>query len=107
MAATISRKKRLPAAKPEARLVLGPDSAGIILTPAEFEDGWRYELIYGVLLVTPVPLESEADPNEELGHLLRSYRENHPEGKALDKTLPDRYVKTGDNRRKPDRMIWA
>ena len=53
-------------------LQLGPDANGMLITPAEFdgaecEAGWRYELIRGVLIVTPAPLEEERDPNEELG----------------------------------------
>jgi Uma2 family endonuclease len=74
---------------------------------ADFEEGWCYELIHGVLVVSPIPLESEADPNEELGHLLRSYKETHPQGSALDKTLSERYVRTYPNRRRADRVIWA
>jgi Uma2 family endonuclease len=91
---------------------LGPDSAGARLTPrqfdrAEFEDGWRYELINGALIVSPIPSEQESDPNEDLGHLLRTYQETHPEGKALDKTLPERIVVTGENRRRADRVVWC
>jgi Uma2 family endonuclease len=99
-------------AKRGNKLAFGPDSAGIVLTPvefdrADFEDGWRYELVNGVLLVTPIPLESEANPNEELGRLLRNYQVDHSEGKALDSTLPERIVKTGPNRRRADRIIHA
>lgn len=90
----------------------GPCSAGIPMTPEEFDradfvEGWRYELINGVLVVTPVPLNNEVDPNEELGHLLRQYRDQHPQGQALDTTLFEREVKTGPNRRRADRVIWA
>ena len=90
----------------------GPASNGTMVTPrefdrAEFEDGWRYELYNGVLVVTPLPLLNEADPNEELGRLLRNYQKDHPEGKALDVTFQERIVKTGDHRRRPDRVIWA
>jgi Uma2 family endonuclease len=91
--------------------LFGPDSAGTRMTPrefdrAEFVEGWRYELINGVLVVTPIPLESEADPNEELGHWLRSYRENHPQGAVLSATLQERTVRTAQNRRRADRVIW-
>jgi len=89
----------------------GPDSAGTLMTPrefdrAEFAEGWRYELIHGVLVVTPIPLESERDPNGELGHLLRSYRDSYP-GASLDATLFEHTVRTGANRRRADRVIWA
>jgi Uma2 family endonuclease len=92
---------------------LGPASAGVPMTPEEFDavDEWdenyRYELIHGVLVVSPLPLEQEADPNDDLGYLLRHYRRNHPQGSALDKTLPERFVRTQTSRRRADRVIWA
>src|SRR5207244_9034393 len=51
--------------------------------------------------------EEERDPNEELGHLLRTYQESHPKGAALNKTLSEQTVATGENRRRADRVIWA
>jgi Uma2 family endonuclease len=48
----------------------------------------------------------ERDPNEELGHWLRNYKETHPEGKIPDKTLPEQTVRTKKNRRRADRLIW-
>ena len=91
---------------------LGPDSAGIVMTPrefdqADFEEGWRYELIDGRLIVSPIPSEKESDPNDELGSWLRVYRSSHAQGHALDATLPEHIVKTGKNRRRADRLIWA
>jgi len=92
---------------------LGPASAGVLMTPEEFDaveewdDTYRYELIHGVLVVSPLPLEQEADPNEVLGYLLRRYREDDPRGSALDKTLPERHVRTETSRRRADRVIWA
>ena len=73
---------------------LGPRDAGVPMTldefeTADYEPGFRYELIHGVLVVTPSPLEEERDSNEELGHWLRNYRESHPQGAALDLTLPE------------------
>ena len=81
------------------RLPLGPDSSGACLTPAEFdaaefEEGWRYELIHGVLVVSPPPLRKERDPNDELGYWLRRYQESHPQGRAMDATLPEETVVT-------------
>jgi Uma2 family endonuclease len=94
------------------KAIIGPGANGTMMTPrefdqAEFEEGWRYELINGVLIVSPIPSEKEADPNDELGYWLRKYQEEHPKGKALDKTLPERTIKTGKNRRRADRVIWA
>jgi Uma2 family endonuclease len=92
--------------------LFGPASAGTLMTPREFDradfvEGWRYELIHGVLVVSPIPLENEADPNEELGYWLRMYRGSHSQGSALDATLYEHTVKTGKNRRRVDRVIWA
>jgi Uma2 family endonuclease len=92
--------------------IVGPDTSGILMTPAEFdraefEEGWRYELINGVLIVSPIPSLSEADPNEYLGHLLWKYQEEHPKGSNLDFTAPERTINTKRNRRRVDRAIWA
>src|SRR5690349_15435896 len=95
------------------KLKIGPASAGLLMTPEEFDaitdydDRYRYELIRGVVVVNPIPSEAEGDPNEELGHLLRSYKETHPQGAALDKTLFERYLRTHDSRRRADRVIWT
>lgn len=92
---------------------LGPELNGIAMTVEEFDvvaesdDLYQYELIHGVLIVNPIPSEQESDPNEELGHLLRKYGEDDPHGSVLDVTLPERYVQTGENRRRADRVIWA
>ncbi len=91
---------------------LGPRDAGRPMTLDEFEDGdyelgHRYELIHGVLIVTPSPLEEERDANEELGYWLRYYQDTHPEGKALDLTLPEHNLRTLTQNRRCDRAIWA
>jgi Uma2 family endonuclease len=84
----------------------------LLLTPAEFDRarfrrGWRYELINGVLVVSPSPSRKERDPNEELGYLLRKYQDDHPQGSALDLTLHEETIEGPQNRRRPDRAIWA
>lgn len=92
---------------------IGPDSAGLSMTPEEFDsieeydDNYRYELIDGVLVVNPIPLEGESGPNELLGGLLFGYREYHEHGKSLDRTLQERFVRTTNSRRRADRVIWA
>lgn len=96
----------------EMTLQLGPDANGMLISPdefdaADFEPGWRYELIRGVLIVSPAPLEQERDPNEELGYMLRAYRDHHPNGAALDKTLHEHDVHVGSDVRRADRVIWA
>jgi len=94
-------------------LVLGLTSAGTLMTPEEFDavteydPEYCYELIHGVLVVTPIPLAEETDPNDELGHLLRNYQDQHPQGRILDGTLPQQFVRTTTGRRLADRLIWA
>ncbi len=90
----------------------GPESNGILMSPAEFDaaefdECWCYELINGVLIVSPIPLWNEADPNQELGYLLRRYRDDHPQGSALDFACSERIIKVGKNRRRADHVIWA
>lgn len=97
----------------EATVRLNRESNGMLMTPGEFDavtdydDNYDYELINGVLVVNAIPSEAEGDPNEELGHWLRSYKEQHPQGPALDKTLGERYIRTDHSRRKADRVIWC
>lgn len=94
-------------------LVLGPDLAGTLMSPDEFDaceewvEGYRYELINGVLIVTPPPSEGERGPNDLLGQMLRNYQGQHPQGSALNYTLPEHTVATLKNRRRVDRAIWA
>lgn len=39
--------------------------------------------------------------------MLRNYQATHPNGRALDLTLPERYLYVPDGRRRADRVIWA
>ncbi len=73
----------------------------------ECDELYRYELVHGVLVVTPPPSEGERGPNEELGFLLKLYKKDHPQGSALDLTLPESQIRTGDSCRRADRAIWA
>ena len=94
-------------------LVLGPQHNGMNMTTEEFDavtdydDLYKYELIHEVLIVNPIPSAEERGPNEELGHLLFNYRDDHPEGKSLDDTLTEDYIRTHDSRRRADRVVWA
>ena len=97
---------------PVRRLRLGPHSAGLLLTPAEFDrarfqECSRYELINGVLVVSPTPSRKERHPNEELGRWLWDYREEHDQGSSLDATMAEEMIETKQNRRRADRAIWA
>ena len=94
------------------RLRLGPRSAGVLLTTEEFDrarfvEGWRYELINEVLVVSPIPSLNERDPNEELGRFPPQLPGVHPQGSALDATIGEQTIETKKNRRRADRVIWA
>lgn len=92
---------------------IGADSAGIRMTPAEFDaiedydELYRYELVDGVLVVNAIPHEAHADPNELLGGLLFVYQKTHEQGGILDLTLQERYIYLPNGRRRADRVIWA
>jgi Uma2 family endonuclease len=94
-------------------LKLAPELAGILLSPEEFDaveecdELYNYELVHGVLVVAPPPAVGERRPNDQLGYLLLSYKDHHPQGAALDLTLPEHLIRTPDSRRRADRVIWA
>lgn len=94
------------------KIRLGRHSAGMLLTAAEFDaitkydPHYRYELIHGVLVVSPMAAETQWGPNELLGHWLWFYQKFHADGGNLDETLPERYIMT-HQRRLADRVIWA
>ena len=97
----------------EDQVALVFELAGRLITPEEFDaieevdEDYRYELIQGVLIVSPSASVEERDPNEELGHWLRNYREGHPQGSALDRTVSEQMVPVLQDRRRADRVIWA
>lgn len=105
MATTHARKTRPPR--------IGRASNGMLMTPEEFDavsdfdDRYAYELVRGVLIVSPFASPAERDPKGLLEHLLRAYQESHPEGQALDRTLYEQYVYHPHGRRRADRLIWA
>lgn len=97
------------------RAKIGPRSAGMLMSAEEFDDlregewveGFRYELINGVLVVSPAARPAERGPNELLGIMLFLHKRDHPEGPRLDDTLPEHTVLDTPNRRRCDRAIWA
>jgi Uma2 family endonuclease len=103
----------MSSAETKAPVVLGPELAGTLMTPQEFDaveeadENYVYELINGVLIVSPPPLAGERGPNQDLGHLLLLYQDQHPRGSSLDATLPEHLIRTRSSRRRADRVIWA
>jgi Uma2 family endonuclease len=91
----------------------GPESNGMHMTPEEFDvlDDWdenyRYELVNGVLIVVPPAAAGERSPNDELGYLLRSYRDKEAGTSIIDETMFEQTIVCGGNRRRADRAIWT
>jgi Uma2 family endonuclease len=85
---------------------------GTLMSPQEFDavrewdERYRFELINGVVIVSPHPAEGERGPNDTLGYWLLSYRDHNPEGLRLDATLPEQTILGNENRRRADRAIW-
>ncbi|QEH32347.1 hypothetical protein OJF2_08170 [Aquisphaera giovannonii] len=106
------RSSQPPAPRRPSRRPIGRHSNGMLMTPEEFDrrsdfdDRYRYELIHGVLVVSPAPGISERDPNGELEYLLRNYKWNHPSGTLIDKTVSEEYIYLPDGRRRADRVVW-
>jgi Uma2 family endonuclease len=86
---------------------------GTLMTPLEFDaatdwdEEFTYELINGVLIVTPSPSAAERGPSDLLAYLLFQYQDDHPDGSHLNLTLPEHTLATGENRRRADRVIWC
>jgi Uma2 family endonuclease len=97
----------------EFEVILGPESAGLLMTPEEFDaieefdPEYRYELINGVVIVSPIPLADETGPNELLGYLLFNYQQSTEGMDYLDGSLAQQYVYTRTGRRIADRLIWT
>jgi Uma2 family endonuclease len=108
---TIQARRSEPETLPGLRISL--DLAGTLMTPDEFDsiEDWDeeyvYELIRGILVVSPSPSPLERGPVDFLAHILLSYQDRQPEGLALDATLPEHTIRVGPNRRRADRVIWA
>ncbi len=101
------------AASRPKRLTLRPRDYGRLLTAKEFDRArvagdclHRFELIRGVVIVSPPPANSVADPNEEFGCWLRTHQQRHPEGRRLDVTLPGLHAYLGQDRLLIDRQLW-
>lgn len=92
---------------------IGRRSNGMLLSPQEFDrirhwaEGYRYELVNGVLIVVPPAGAGERSPNDDLGARLKIHQWNHAQGSRIDETLPEQTIIAGDNRRIADRAVWV
>ena len=91
---------------------LDGNSNGMLLTPDQFDavedydPDYSYELLLGVVVVSPVPTGAHEAGIDELGAELRLYQRT-PAGVAINDTLPGRHVRTSAGRRRADRVIWC
>lgn len=92
---------------------LGPESNGLLMSVEEFraiedvDELFRYELIHGVVVVSPPPGESERGPSSILDFMLRTYGNTHPSGAAFSETLFEQELETSAGIRRADRVIWC
>jgi Uma2 family endonuclease len=89
------------------------DMTGTVMTPDEFDsiEDWDefyvYELIRGILVVSPSPSPLERGPVDYLAQILLNYQDRQPDRLALDATLSEHTIRVGSDRRRADRVIWA
>jgi Uma2 family endonuclease len=89
------------------------EMTGTLMTPEEFDSAeewdefYTYELVGGVLIVSPSPSPMERGSSDYLVIALSDYKRHHPLGSALDATLSEHTIRFGQNRRRVDRVIWA
>jgi Uma2 family endonuclease len=92
---------------------LGQRSNGMLMTTDEFlaiEDcdrDFRYELVHGVVVVSPPAGPGERKSNDVIGFWLQSFQQNDPRGKSIDETLPEQEIVTSTGVRRADRAIWV
>jgi Uma2 family endonuclease len=73
----------------------------------DVDELFRYELIHGVVVVSPPAAEGERGPNGVMEFLLRSYEATHPAGSAFNETLFEQELRTSAGIRRADRVIWC
>lgn len=92
---------------------LNPEDNGLCMTPVEFDavEDWdrdyTFELVQGVVIVSPAPVSCERKLNDVLGHWIRNLQESDRNGRAVDETLPCQYIAVENGRRRADRAIWV
>ena len=93
-------------------LVIGPEDAGRLMTSedydaAEGEEGWRYELIRGVLVVSPIPKKPSRGMASRLIYWLEAYVESRGKDENFLTALSEEEIPIPDgNRRRCDVAVW-
>jgi len=80
---TVARQTKTPPPPPPPRLSIGPADAGLRLTwndfaKADWQEGFRYELIDGRLMVSPTPEVDHDDVDDWVLQLLSAYSHRRP-----------------------------
>jgi Uma2 family endonuclease len=92
---------------------LGPQSTGLKLSPEEFiavedcNELYHYELIHGVVVVSPIPEAAVRAPNDRFSYWLWTWHEKRGERTPFDETLYTVPIRCGDSVRLADRVIWT
>ena len=93
-------------------LFLSPEDAGRRLTPrrfdeADFEEGWRYELIQEVLVVTPIPRKASRGLAGKLIQWLQNYADRLGKGIEFLTALFEETIELPNgSRRRCDVGVW-
>lgn len=86
---------------------LGPESNGMHMTREEFkavgdwDESYRYELVHGVVIVSPPPSAGERKPSDVFARWFQNYGDDHPDS-PFDDTLPEQ-----EGLRRADRVVWT
>jgi Uma2 family endonuclease len=99
----------------ESILELVPEDAGRLMTPEEFDaaeiadgaEGWRYELIRGVLVVSPIPKRPSRGMAGRLIHWLEAYADTRGLSEDEFTVLFEEEIRLpNDTQRRCDVAIW-
>ncbi len=71
---------------------------------SDYDELYSYELINGVLIVSPFASRHERSPNDVLSQILRNYSDLHP---GILETVFEEYIYVKNGRRRADRVIWV
>jgi Uma2 family endonuclease len=99
--------------KAATELRLSPYLAGRRMTPeefdeADFEEGWRYELIEGILVVSPIPKMPSRGMGSKLVQRLENYCEQRGKGIEFLTVFQEHEVRIANGaRRRCDVAVWV
>lgn len=92
---------------------IAPDDNGRLMTPEvfdlieDYEEGWRYELIQGVLVVNPIPRKPSRGMAVKLMHMLENYGDKFGKDIEFFTVLFEEEIRLPNgNRRRCDVAIW-